>query len=232
MIDNLNLNNLYFIDIETVPQSENYFDVPENLKKHWDKKAERLKKSEDEQNEDTYRQAGIYSEFGKIICISVGYIIKDNLGTNKIRVKSFADDNEKELLKSFADLITMKPRNFCGHNINEFDIPYICRRLLINGIKIPECLNLYGKKPWEVQNIDTMALWKFGDFKSFTALDLLATILDVPTSKDDIDGSQVFDIYYKEKNLERIKIYCEKDVVCTANVLLKLIGKNIVERDL
>jgi predicted PolB exonuclease-like 3'-5' exonuclease len=198
------------------------------MKKHWDKKALKLKKNDDEEQQTTYRQAGIYSEFGKIICISIGVIVNE---TKKIRVKSFADHDEKKLLSEFAALVSLKPRNFCGHNINEFDIPYICRRLIINGIKIPPCLNLLGKKPWEIHNIDTMTLWKFGDIKSFTTLDLLATILGVPTSKDDIDGSQVYDVYYKKKNLDRIRTYCEKDVVCTANVLLKMMGESIVDVD-
>ncbi|MDR2836275.1 MAG: 3'-5' exonuclease [Bacteroidales bacterium] len=225
MIENLDLSKIFFIDIETVPQYSEFEEMPENFQKHWDKKSSHFR--ELTQNAaDVYHRAGIYSEFGKIVCISLGFIHNNNF-----RSKSFAGVDEKEILINFAELLNdpkHKDKFFCGHNIKEFDIPYICRRMLINGIKLPFQISIFGKKPWEISNLDTMDLWKFGDYKNFTSLALLADIFDIPTSKDDIDGSQVAEVFYKEKNIERIAIYCEKDVLCTANLLLRFLGKPIL----
>lgn len=224
------LGQIMFLDIETVPATSEYKDLNEKFKKHWDKKASRFCE-EDETPEDVYQRAGIYAEFGKIVCISVGLIVEKS-GERRFRVKSFFDDDETKLLKEFSTMITdfgSKDNRFlCGHNLKEFDVPYIARRMLINGIRLPQILDVAGKKPWEVDYLDTMDLWKFGDYKHFTSLDLLTSIFDIPTPKDDIDGSMVADVYYKEKNLQRIATYCEKDVLAVAQLLLRYRGEEIL----
>lgn len=237
MIDNQKLEDILFLDIETVPQFESFEMLPENHKKLWEAKADRISKPEDSPDE-VYQRAGIYAEFGKIICISVGLIVnkEENLF---FRVKSFAGHDERELLLDFADMLEKrwsKPNDtLCAHNGKEFDFPYIARRCLINGIDLPKILRIAGKKPWEVKFLDTMELWKFGDYKHYTSLNLLTHIFNIPTPKDDIDGSQVAHVYYKEKNLDRIVKYCEKDVLAVAQLYLRynnlpLIEDNNIER--
>ncbi len=234
MIENLKPENILFIDIETVPQHPDYKDMNENMQLLWDKKADYFLKDE-ERPADIYQRAGIYAEFGKIVCISAG-IIHYVKGEMHFKVKSFADDDEKQLLMEFSDMLEnfmgkSPDHNVCGHNAKEFDFPYIARRMLINGLKLPHSLNIAGKKPWEVKFIDTLDLWKFGDYKHYTSLNLLTTIFDIPSPKDDIDGSQVADVYYKENDLERIAIYCEKDVFATAQLLLRFLGKPLIEQE-
>ena len=234
MLDNLKPENVLFIDIETVPQHESYEQVDNNLQKLWDKKAAYFLKDEQTPG-DVYQRAGIYAEFGKIVCISAGviYYVK---GEMHFKVKSFANHNEKVLLMEFADMLdnfmSKSPdRNLCGHNAKEFDFPYIARRMLINGLKLPQALNIAGKKPWEIRYLDTLDLWKFGDYKHYTSLNLLTTIFKIPSPKDDIDGSQVAEVYYKENDLDRIAIYCEKDVLATAQLLLRFMGKPLIEAE-
>lgn len=223
MIDNYKNEDILFLDIETVPQFESYNQLPDAFKELWAKKAKKIS-SEEESPEEVYQRAGIYAEFGKIICISVGLIVNKD---DKIvfRVKSFAGQDEAELLKGFVDILnkfSAKPNaTLCAHNGKEFDFPYIARRCLINGIRLPKILDVAGKKPWEVMFLDTMELWKFGDYKHYTSLNLLTHIFNIPTPKDDIDGSQVAEVFYKEKDLERIVRYCEKDVLAVAQLLLR-----------
>lgn len=223
MLDQVKNEDILFLDIETVPLYPSYDQVPEALKVLWDKKA--LKVGDEHQDADAiYQRAGIYAEFGKIICISVGLIV-NKAGQSYFRVKSFANDNEAQLLLQFAEMLdkfSIKPSsNLCAHNGKEFDFPYIARRMLINGINLPTILDVAGKKPWEVKFIDTMELWKFGDYKHYTSLNLLTHIFGIPTPKDDIDGSQVASVYYEEKNLARIVTYCEKDVLAVAQLYLR-----------
>ncbi len=217
MLDNLNLENVLFLDIETVPQVYSYNDVSENVKKLWDTK---FRFNPDVTPEEQYKKAGIYAEFAKIICISVGMFKAGNF-----RLKSFYGDDEKKLLVDFAGLLNShfnkQDSRLCGHNGKEFDFPFIARRMLIHDIKLPAILDVAGKKPWEVNFIDTMELWKFGDYKNFTSLNLLAHVFNIPTPKDDIDGSDVARVYYEEKNLERIVTYCQKDVLTVAQLLLR-----------
>jgi hypothetical protein len=223
MIDHIKLENVLVLDIETVPQYSNFTEVPENWKQLWSKKASFLARNE-ETPEELYQRAGIYAEFGKIICISVGIFVR-NGEAYSFRTKSYYGDDEVSLLDDFATLLNSKfsgaQKLLCGHNGKEFDFPYIARRMVINGIALPKPLNIAGKKPWEINHLDTMELWKFGDFKNFTSLELLATVFDIPTPKDDIDGSMVAEVYYEDGDLERIKKYCEKDIVTLANLLLK-----------
>lgn len=231
----LSLHNILFLDIETVPQSPAYIDLPDDWKKLWDTKSTSLVKyHEGQTNETLYPRAGIYAEFGKIVCVSCG-VIQGNGEQRKIALKSFYGDDEKKLLTDFIDMLnkwaTGEPKFLCAHNGKEFDFPYLCRRMIINGLVIPSMLNISGKKPWEVNHYDTLELWKFGDFKSFTSLNLLAHVLGVPTPKDDIDGSMVWEVYWKEKNLERIVTYCQKDVVTVAQILLRMNGEQLIKEE-
>ena len=232
MLQNLDLTKILVLDIETVPQYPTYKEVPEKWQHLWDKKSAFIKRDEHQTSADIYPRAGIYAEFGKIICISVGFF---NRSGNfwQFRTKSFYSDDEKLLLTEFATMLNRHfddPGNLlCAHNGKEFDFAYLCRRMLINGVEIPDLLNIAGKKPWEVNHLDTMELWKFGDFKSFTSLELLAATFDVPTPKDDIDGSQVWTVYWNDNDLERIKTYCQKDVVTVAQLLLRFRGEELLD---
>jgi len=207
-----------------------YESLPENFKKLWDQKAERIKRDETDTPDKLFQRAGIYAEFGKIICISVGYLKNGNF-----RIKSFFGDDEYELLKEFAELLdnyyTGSNNLLCAHNGKEFDYPYIARRMIINGIKLPGILNIAGKKPWEVAHLDTMELWKFGDYKNYTSLDLLAAVFGIPTPKGDIDGSMVAEVYYKNNDLERIVKYCQRDTLTVAQILLCYMGKSMIKEN-
>ena len=226
MLEQYDLHNLMVIDIETVPQYSSFDQVPVHFQKLWDFKTQYKRK--EETAEEFYGNAGIWAEFGKIICISVGIFTQGkNVG---LRVKSFASHNEKEILEKFSALLNSQPQSLilCAHNGKEFDFPYICRRMLINSLKIPSQLELSGKKPWEINHLDTMDLWKFGDYKSYTSLSLLAAIFDIPTPKDDIDGSMVGHVYWVDNQLERICTYCQKDVVATAQLLRRYRGDELI----
>jgi uncharacterized protein YprB with RNaseH-like and TPR domain len=228
-------HNILFLDIETVPQFSSFDLVPDDWKELWTKKAEALLRNrEDETTESIYPRAGIYAEFGKVVCISCGYI-QGNAEQKKIILKSFAGENEKILLHEFSEMVNRwsasDARFLCAHNGKEFDFPYLCRRMIIHNLPIPGILNMSGKKPWEVSHLDTMDLWKFGDFKNYTSLNLLAHALGVPTPKDDIDGSMVWEVYWKEKNLERIVTYCQKDVVTVAQIFLRMQGEALIHTE-
>lgn len=232
MIHKLNLENLLFLDIETVPETKYYSDLSEDKQKLWDSKS-KYQRKEDYSPEDFYDRAGIWAEFGKIICISVGYFTEVN-SVRRFRVTSFYGD-EHGLLLEFKALIEThfsKPKHLlCAHNGKEFDFPYIARRMVIHKISLPLKLNLFGKKPWEVPHLDTLELWKFGDFKHYTSLKLLISVLGIPSPKDDIDGSEIFRVYYEEKNVERIVTYCQKDTIAVAQVILRLRGETVLEAD-
>jgi 3'-5' exonuclease len=239
MLEKINLQKTLFIDIETVPQYASFDELDENMAELWKYKTKQLLKHQEEETLNTvaanyYERAGIYAEYGKIICISVGILyIEDEV--LHLKLKSFAGDNEQILLEEFLALINRYYRNpekcfLCGHNIKEFDIPYICRRILINKLKLPKIFNLYGKKPWETTFlIDTLELWRFGDYKSYTSLKLLTAILDIPSSKEDIDGSQVAKVYYEEQNLDRIVNYCQRDVVAVVQLFLRYSEKELID---
>jgi len=226
MLEQYDLHNLLVLDIETVPQYPGFDQVPEHFQKLWDLKTQHQRK--DESPEDFYERAGIWAEFGKIICISVGiFTAGKNVG---LRVKSFVSHQEKEILEQFSALLTSQPASLilCAHNGKEFDFPYICRRMLVNGLKIPTQLEIAGKKPWEINHLDTMELWKFGDYKNYTSLNLLTAIFNIPSPKDDIDGSMVGHVYWVENQLERISTYCKKDVVATAQLLRRYRGEELI----
>lgn len=222
----MNFNNILFLDIETVAQYESYHHMPDDWKDLWDHKANLIiRNKETETPETVYNRAGIYAEFGKIVCISCG-CIQGHGENKKLVIKSFAQEDETKLLQEFADMMKKwsndPTKSLCAHNGKEFDYPYICRRMIINGVAIPEALQIAGRKPWEVRHLDTMEMWKFGDYKNYTQLKLLAHVLGIPSPKDDIDGSMVNTVYWEGKDVQRIAIYCQKDVVTLAQVLLRM----------
>jgi len=220
------LRDIVFVDIETVAHTYDYLSLNERLKTQWSRKAAFFRREENQTDEVLYHErAGIYAEFGKIICIVVGKYLENDAGDVILKTKAYYGDDEKTLLRDFCTMIDkMDPRSLklCAHNGKEFDFPYLCRRMLINCIPLPAALNLSGKKSWEILHLDTMEMWKFGDYKHYTSLDLLAAIFEVPSSKGDIDGSQVNHVYHVQKDLEKIKDYCVRDVVVLAQLFLKL----------
>jgi 3'-5' exonuclease len=223
MLDTINVEKVLFIDIETVPEANTYGELSAALKPFWDKKSEFMRRN-GESPEELYAKAGIYAEFAKVICISAGFIVKEKSGYH-FRLKSFYGHDEHQVLSDFAELLNKsfnrKEFMFCAHNGKEFDYPFLSRRMLIHGIKLPKLLNNAGKKPWEVNHLDTMELWRFGDFKSYTSLNLLAAIFNIPTPKDEMEGSDVRRVYYEEKDLEKIRTYCQKDVLTVARLFLR-----------
>lgn len=241
MYDTQTLDKILFLDIETVPQAASLDQLSPELQQLWTEKFEALRRytperyAPDTTADYAFRNGGgIYSEFAKIVCISVGFMHYDN-GRRLMRTKSFAGDDEAQLLRDFSDMasrfLRTREHRICGHNIKEFDVPFICRRMLVNGLPLPSILDVAGRKPWETPFIDTMELWKFGDFKSFTSLKLLCAIFGIPTPKDDIDGSEVAAVYYDTHDVHRIAVYCEKDVVATAQVFLRMNGIGLLAPD-
>ncbi len=224
------------IDIETVSGNENVEELSPQLQKHWERKASFIRNPEDKSNEDLYQdRAAIYAEFGKIIVVGMAFY-HEQKEKPALRVKSLASHDERELLLEFKNFIESKfdqdNLKLCAHNGKEFDFPYLCRRMLVNDIKIPWSLNIAGKKPWEVNHIDTMELWKFGDWKSFTSLDLLTSIFGIPSSKTNLDGSMVTKTYYEEKDgLKRIEEYCQKDVIATSQLYLRLNNLPLIDQN-
>ncbi|SOD14884.1 3'-5' exonuclease [Pedobacter xixiisoli] len=231
MLKDIKLNNVFIIDIETVPQKEKFEELPPHLRELWDQKS-RYQRKEDQTANEFYEKAGIWAEFGKIVCISIGIYHLESKEVH-LRVRSFAHDDEKVILKELISLLNKQSKNLqlCAHNGKEFDFPYLCRRMLINGLPIPSHLEIAGKKPWEINHIDTMELWKFGDYKNFTSLNLLAAIFDLPTPKNDIDGSKVKNVYYQDKDLARIEKYCQNDVITTAQLFLRFKGLPIITQE-
>ncbi len=229
MIQHIPLERILFIDIETVPGSGSWEELPESERMLWDKKTGFQRKDEISAQDFYSEKAGIMAEFGKIICITIGMLEKNDT----LKIKSFAGHNEKKILQEFGEIFNsqrLRDVILCAHNGKEFDFPWIARRFLINGMMPPVPFQMFGKKPWEIPHIDTMELWKFGDYKSFVSLELLAHLFKVPTPKDDIDGSMVSSIYYIEKDLQRIVDYCEKDVLTLANIFRSMRQEDLLKR--
>jgi len=224
------LNDILFLDIETVPQEEYWSSLSEETQHLFEAKT-KYQRKEEFTAEEFYNRAGIWAEFGKIVCISVGYFNNKNK-TKQLRIRSFFGDDEHKILTDFKQLLdkhfAKKSNILCAHNGKEFDFPFIARRMIVHQIELPKKLNLFGKKPWEVPHLDTLELWKFGDFKHYTSLKLLTSILGIPSPKDDIDGSEVAKVYYQEKDLKRIVTYCEKDTVAVAQILLRFNNQKII----
>lgn len=239
MIQNIDLSKILFLDIETVSEKSEFGALDPNFQKLWAHKSRQFvdDNTDMEAVGKSYKdKAGIFSEFSKIVCISVGFLRKEGKDWF-FRLKSFYGDDEKEILEDFSKLINRNYNNplssyLCGHNIKEFDIPFMCRRMVINGLEIPDVMQVSGKKPWEIKHfIDTLELWKFGDFKNFTSLNLLSVVLNVPSPKDDIDGSQVGRVYWEDKDLPRIAVYCQKDVQTVMQVLMRMQRMPILNED-
>jgi len=230
MIDKIKIENILFLDVETVPVKYRYSELTAHEKYLWDSKVKHLLKNE-ETGKDVYEKSGIYAEFAKIVCISTAIVYKEK-SKRKIKVKSFYDHDEKKLLSEFCKLVNTHyntENNFlCAHNGKEFDFPFICRRLLINNMKLPAILSVNGKKPWETHFLDTMEMWRFGDYKHFTSLELLAHLFGVPSPKDDIKGEDVKHVYYKDNDLERISNYCKKDTLTVAQLFIKYRNETII----
>ncbi len=228
----LRLENILFLDIETVPEYASYAELDTEKKTLWEDKTA-YKRKDEFTPEEFYTHAGIWAEFGKIVCISVGYFNEKD-AQRQFRLTSFTGD-EPQLLNSFKQLLEthfyQAKHLLCAHNGKEFDFPYIARRMLIHQIALPKKLDLFGKKPWEVPHLDTLELWKFGDYKHYTSLKLMTKILNIPSPKDDIDGSQVREVFYKEHNVKRIAVYCEKDVLAVAQILLRLRQEPLLKPD-
>lgn len=235
VFESFDLYNVLFLDIETVPCVANFEEMEEELQELWAIKARTILRKPQEELEfdeivETFQtRAGIYAEFGKIICISVGFLTRQPDSQEPLmRLKSYANHVEANLLEDFSELLQKHFGNpdkyaICGHNIKEFDIPYICRRIMVNQLPFPRMLDIAGKKPWETKHLlDTMEMWKFGDYKNYTSLRLLAAIFGFPSPKDDMDGSEVAGVYWEERDLDRIAAYCEKDVLATAQLYLKM----------
>lgn len=232
MLHKINLEHILFLDIETVPEHASHSQLDADEKLLWEQKTVYQRK-EEFSAEEFYNRAGIWAEFGKIICISVGYFANKG-DIRNFRVTSFHGE-EIDILKEFCTLLEThfnRPHHLlCAHNGKEFDFPYIARRMIINGLKLPFKLNLFGKKPWEIPHLDTMELWKFGDYKHYTSLRLMTKVLGIPSPKDDIDGSEVRNVFYEENNIDRIIIYCEKDVIAVAQILLRLRNEDLLLHD-
>lgn len=231
-IARLNLTQILFLDIETVPLYANYNELPQEEQILWEEKT-RYQRQELLSAEDFYERAGILAEFGKIVCISVGYFWF-KAGERQFRIRSFVGD-ELRILQDFSSLLqtyfSQSNKLLCAHNGKEFDFPFIARRMIINRLPLPELLNLFGRKPWEVPHLDTLELWKFGDYKHYTSLQLLAYILGVPSPKEDIKGSDVRHVFYLENNIDRIRTYCEKDTITVAQIFLRLRNESLLTPD-
>ncbi len=228
-----NLNNILFLDIETVPEEENWKILSKKTQELFEQKTQYQRKDEFT-TEEFYNRAGIWAEFGKIICISVGYFVEVEK-KRQLRLRSFFGDDEYKLLTEFKVLLdthfAKKSNLLCAHNGKEFDFPFLSRRMIIHQIELPKKLNLFGKKPWEVPHLDTLEMWKFGDYKHYTSLKLLTSILGIPSPKGDIDGSEVASVYYKEKNIQRIVSYCEKDTIAVAQLLLRFNNERLLNTE-
>lgn len=234
-LSTISTDKILFLDIETAPQYPSYTTVPESFRKLWDNKAKYLMKEEEGKQtpSDVYKQAGIYAEFGKVVCITVGMFSPSSGDGKAFRLKCFYGDDEKKLLQEFSALLDKHYNTdahfLCAHNGKEFDFPFLARRILLNGLKIPRILDNAGKKPWEVKHLDTLELWKFGDYKNYTSLNLLAEIFGIPSPKGDMDGSMMYKVYWEDKDWERIIKYNQKDVLTIAQVFLRFKGEKLLE---
>ena len=229
----INLKNILFLDIETVPEKESFSDLDE-LRQNLFAAKTKYQRKDELTPEEFYERAGIWAEFGKIVCISVGFF-EISTKVRKFRIKSFFGNDELLILDGFINLLeqffNQKQHLLCAHNGKEFDFPYLARRMIINNIAIPEKLNLFGKKPWEVAHLDTLEMWKFGDYKHYTSLNLLTNILGIASPKEDIDGSQVAKVYYEDNDVKRIAEYCENDVLAVAQVLLRFMNLELLKEE-
>lgn len=238
MLDRIKLENLLVIDVETAPVVPEFESLPKAMQDAWESKAKKHRPEDVTPKDYFFKRAAIFAEFGRIVCISVGYFLKDNTIDDELnfRIKSFSGREEKPILEGFIELLNHPHFNtpeiaLAGHNIKEFDVPYICRRALVNGLMFPKVLDISGRKPWETSFVDTMNLWKFGDYKNFTSLAVLSSLFGLPTSKDDIDGSEVGSVFWHQDDVDRITRYCQKDVLAVAQLLLRFKGMPVLDNE-
>jgi DNA polymerase elongation subunit (family B) len=232
------VRNVLFVDLETIASHGAYEQLSPRMRQLWDKRAATIRKRADYESFTTeelyYEQAGISAEFGRIVCIAFGAVYFNEQDEPALKVSSLSGDDEREMLLAFKALLgryNQEQLVLCAHNGKEFDFPFLCRRMLLNGIELPRSLQLSGKRPWEILHQDTMELWKFGDYKSYTSLDLLAAIFDIPGSKIEMSGDQVTRVYYEENDLEKIGRYCREDVVVLAQLYLKMHLQPVVREE-
>tara|TARA_B100001057_G_scaffold370204_1_gene374028 strand:+ start:55 stop:774 length:720 start_codon:yes stop_codon:yes gene_type:complete len=234
MLENISIYKILFLDVETVPVAPTFSELSEEFQLLWAEKTHWQRSKGQAPDEFYGLKAGLMAEFAKVICVSVGYIYEKN-NTSFFRIKSFYGDDEQLLLNKLKTLLddkfATKSHYLCAHNGKEFDYPFLCRRMIVNGVNLPKILQIAGKKPWEVRHLDTMELWKFGDYKHYTSIKLLAALFEIPTPKDDIDGSKVAKVYWQEQDLERIRLYCQKDTLTVAQILLKYMGKPMLTEE-
>jgi DNA polymerase elongation subunit (family B) len=232
------LDRLLFLDIETAQDKLRYDELSPVMQQHWDRRAQRERDAggnllTSASSAEIYdMRAGIFAEFARVVCISCGYAVAQPDGTYHLRLRSFYGPDEKPILEDFNKLVHehfgggRRLTKICGHNVREFDYPFIARRLLLHRIPLAPSFDMREAKPWEVALLDTMELWKFGDRKSFTALELLAELLGIPTPKSDIAGKDVSRVFWYDKDCDRIARYCEADVLATARLYWALIGQD------
>lgn len=216
--------NFLFMDIETA-RIQDKLTTNTELFKSWEykrrKEGETLVKDLKKSFE---HKAALYAEFGKVVCISIGKIVDE-----KLVVQSYYGDDEKEVLEKIKKVLTAFYKKFpdlmlCGHSIIGFDIPFLMRRMIINGIQVPSFLDLTTSKPWTLSDdiVDIAQIWKTTGFYGASLVNM-SHAMGLPSPKEDIDGSMVSDTYYREKDgLKRIVKYCEQDVFATVNIVQKL----------
>lgn len=225
------IQDVLFLDIETVPLYAEY-DELEGMEKYlWDRTA-RYINTEEETDSETYAQAGVYAEFGRIVCICVGNIGIDN-ECEFLKLRCFYNDDERNLLLEFKSFLQKlnTATILCAHNGKAFDFPFICRRMLINGIELPEIFVNSENKSSELQHLDTLEFWKFGDYQHFTSLEHLAHLFKLESSKKDIDRGSVQKVYYSQNDPQKIVDYCFNDVVTIAQLLLRFNNQNTIRTE-
>ncbi|TDO28255.1 ribonuclease H-like domain-containing protein [Sediminibacterium goheungense] len=230
------LKDVLLLDIETVPMLPSFAGMDPVWQRLFCDKISKTVPEGTEPEESYRKKAGILAEFGRVICISTAFFYKNESGAYCLKIKSIYGDDEVEILKIFTQLCEKMQQSaphfqFAGHNIREFDIPFIGRRMLINHMYLPTCFQIQDRKPWEVKMFDTLNWWKFGDHKNYVSLDLLAHVLDIPSSKTDMDGSMVQDVYYIDRDIKRIVQYCERDVIVTANIILRFLHQPLLKQE-
>lgn len=230
---NIPITKILFLDIETVGISEDYDtcesdnpEIAQQFSKYFDWFQKRFPEDAnvdiDAKNFMFRRRTALVPEFAKIVCVSVSFV------TDKGDIKSqtFSGDDEKKVLLDSQTLLERCGKlgfYLCGHNLKNFDIPMLAKRMVINGLLPPSILPSYDTKPWEIKAIDTKEIWQFGSYTSIGSLDLMCTCLDIPSPKDgEITGEKVHDAYWNDGKLKEIAEYCERDVKVLVDVIKKL----------
>jgi predicted PolB exonuclease-like 3'-5' exonuclease len=235
------LEKFLFFDIETSGLESNYERLSEKMQELWSKRSEILRNqlgekypdNKDKSDSDLFElKSALQAEFGRVVCISFGKIkfVEDE---PTIQIISVQDEDESVLLKKAFDIIIKMSKigvKLIGHNVKRFDIPFLCKRGIINSLELPAPLQVWDKKPWEISITDTSELWSFGAWQEgFASLDLLATVLGIDSPKEQMNGSEVHGYYYSGR-IEEITEYCERDVITLAQILLRLSNLNLIDK--